>query len=184
MSFPPACLYSMEYCLCVYKMYSMLHKLTVSMANCWFDKIFNLSLYKGLAIHFMHGLCMSFIVSLARSILWLLMLFTSYVDTCYEHFEIRIYFLQIFLKKAMLRATASLCSRQRPPALPSSSLHLCSPLKKFVGSRFTISSPRLQNNWVKIHRRKKWDRSRFTKVKLLLRPRFTSLPNKIGLIFS
>ena len=57
-----------------------------------------------------------------------------------------------------------LCSRQRPPwtSPPQvfTSVHL---LKKFVGSRFTISSPRSQNNWVKIHRHKKWDRSRFTK---------------------
>ena len=72
-----------------------------------------------------------------------------------------------------------LCSRQRPPwtSPPQvfTSVHL---LKKFVGSRFTISSPRFQNNWVKIHRRKKWDRSRFTKVKFLLWSRFTSLPKK------
>ena len=75
----------------------------------------------------------------------------------------------------------NLCSRQRPPwtSPPQvfTSVHL---LKKFVGSRFTISSPRFQNNWVKIHRRKKWDRSRFTKVKFLLRPRFTSLPKKLA----
>ena len=74
-----------------------------------------------------------------------------------------------------------LCSRQRPPwtSPPQvfTSVHL---LKKFVGSRFTINSPRFQNNWVKIHRRKKWDRSRFTKVKFLLRPRFTSLPKKLA----
>ena len=74
-------------------------------------------------------------------------------------------------------ATLCLCSHQRPPwtSPPQvfTSVHL---LKKFVGSRFTISSPRFQNNWVKIHRRKKWDRSRFTKVKFLLWPRFTSLP--------
>ena len=74
-----------------------------------------------------------------------------------------------------------LCSRQRPPwtSPPQvfTSVHL---LKKFVGSRFTISSPRFQNNWVKIHLRKKWDRSRFTKVKVLLRPRFTSLPKKLA----
>ena len=73
-----------------------------------------------------------------------------------------------------------LCSRQRPPwtSPPQvlTSVHL---LKKFAGSRFTISSPRFQNNWVKIHRRKKWDRSRFTKVKFLLRPTFTSLPKKL-----
>ena len=66
--------------------------------------------------------------------------------------------------------------------LPSLSLHLSVHLlEKFVGSGFTISSPRFQNNRVKIHRRKKWDRSRFTKVKFWLRPRFTSLSKKIGL---
>ena len=74
-----------------------------------------------------------------------------------------------------------LCSRQRPPwtSPPQvfTSVHL---LKKFVGSRFTISSPRFQNNWVKIHRRKKRERSRFTKVKFLLRSRFTSLPKKLA----
>ena len=51
--------------------------------------------------------------------------------------------------------TVHLCSRQRPPwtSPPQvfTSVHL---FKKFVGSRFTISSPRFQNNWVKIHRRK------------------------------
>ena len=35
--------------------------------------------------------------------------------------------------------------------LPTSSLHLCSPFNKIVRSRFTISSPFLYNNWVKIH---------------------------------
>ena len=37
------------------------------------------------------------------------------------------------------------------PSQVFTSVHL---LKKFVGSRFTINSPRFQNNWVKIHRRK------------------------------
>ena len=42
------------------------------------------------------------------------------------------------------------------PPLLFTSVHL---FKKILGSRFTISSPRFQNNRVKIHRRKKWDRS-------------------------
>ena len=36
---------------------------------------------------------------------------------------------------------------------PSSSLHLCSPFFRIVGSRFTISLPLFQNNLVKIHHR-------------------------------
>ena len=63
-----------------------------------------------------------------------------------------------------------LCIRQRPPWTPPpqvfTPVHL---LKKIVGSRFTISSPRFQNNGVKIHRRGKSVRSRFTKLKCLLR---------------
>ena len=38
--------------------------------------------------------------------------------------------------------------------LPSSSLHFSSPFHQIVGSRFTISSPLFQNNWVKIHHRR------------------------------
>ena len=64
-----------------------------------------------------------------------------------------------------------LCSRQKTNLnLPTSSLHLCSHLlEKIVGSRFTISSPRFQKNGVKIHRCGKRVRSRFTKLKYLLR---------------
>ena len=49
--------------------------------------------------------------------------------------------------------------------LPTSSLHLCSPLQQ-KRSGFTINSPLFQNNWVKIHHRKNKVGWRFTKFQV------------------